>query len=149
MASGLNKVMLIGNLGRNPKLVGTANDHSFAFFTMATSEKWTTGSGEKRNAVEWHDVIAWDSLGNTVITYLKKGDAVYVEGKLKRSSWTTTNGETRYKTYIVAHQIKFLSHVNKENNYKDETETEVSPESVKEEKEKITKIENIFSSPIW
>lgn len=107
MAS-VNKVILIGNLGRDPEVRYTADGTAVASFSIATSENWTDkGSGEKRERTEWHRIVAWRRLGEICGEYLSKGKPVYVEGKLQTRSWEK-DGVTRYTTEIVASTVQFL-----------------------------------------
>ena len=107
MAS-INKVILIGNLGRDPEVRYTADGTAVASFSIATSENWTDkGSGEKKERTEWHRIVAWRRLGEICGEYLSKGKSVYVEGKLQTRSWEK-DGVTRYTTEIVASTVQFL-----------------------------------------
>lgn len=105
----INKVILIGNLGKDPEVRYTADGTAVATFSLATSEKWTDrNNGEKKEATEWHRVVAWKGLAENCGKYLSKGSKVYVEGKLQTRSWEK-DGITRYATEIVAGTIRFLS----------------------------------------
>lgn len=106
--AGLNKVMLIGNLGRDPELRKTPSGTSVASFTLATTERWTDKSGERQPHTEWHNIVAWGKLGELAHQYLKKGRSAYVEGRITTRSWDDKDGNKRYKTEIVANTIQFL-----------------------------------------
>lgn len=106
--AGINKVILVGNLGRDPEVRYTPDGTAVANFSIATSESWTDkGSGEKREKTEWHRIVAWRRLGEICGEYLSKGSQVYVEGKLQTRSWEQ-DGITRYMTEIVASTVQFL-----------------------------------------
>jgi single-strand DNA-binding protein len=107
MAS-VNKVILIGNLGKNPELRYTPGGQAVANFSIATSEKFTDKSGQKRESTEWHNIVAWGKLGELANQYLKKGRPVYIEGKLTTRSWDDKDGNKKYKTEVVANQMQFL-----------------------------------------
>ncbi|MFH1994050.1 MAG: single-stranded DNA-binding protein [Pseudomonadota bacterium] len=104
----INKVILVGNLGRDPEVSYTASGVAVAKFSIATSERWTDKeSGERKERTEWHRVVAWRRLGEICGEYLSKGRQVYVEGKLQTRSWEK-DGVTRYTTEIVASDVQFL-----------------------------------------
>lgn len=106
--SGLNKVMLIGRLGRDPELRYTPSGLAIANFSIATSEEWKDkNSGEKKERTEWHRIVVFGKLGELCGEYLAKGRQVYVEGRLQTRSWEK-DGVTRYTTEIVASDIQFL-----------------------------------------
>ena len=108
--SGINKVILIGRLGRDPELRYTPEGTAVANFSLATSEEWhDNSSGEKREKTEWHNIVAWKKLGEICGEYLRKGSQVYIEGKLQTRSWEDKDGNKRYKTEIVANQMQMLS----------------------------------------
>ena len=106
--SGLNKVMLIGRLGRDPELRYTPSGLAIANFSIATSEQWKDkDSGEKKERTEWHRIVVFGKLGELCGEYLAKGRQTYVEGRLQTRSWEK-DGVTRYTTEIVASDIQFL-----------------------------------------
>jgi len=110
MAGSINKVILIGNLGRDPEVRYLENGTAFAKFSIATSETYTDKTtGEKREITDWHNIVLWRGLAKIAETYLKKGMKVYIEGKLKTRSWQDDNNNTRYSTDIVADQMVMLS----------------------------------------
>ena len=111
MASrGINKVILIGNLGQDPEVRYTQNNTAVANVTIATSESWTDkSSGDKRESTEWHRVVFFARLAEIVGEYLKKGSKVYVEGRLQTRKWQDKQtGQDRYSTEIVAGEMQML-----------------------------------------
>jgi single-strand DNA-binding protein len=110
MAGSVNKVILVGNLGKDPEVRYLENGVPVARFTMATSETFTDkNSGEKREITDWHNIVLWRGLAKIAESYLKKGMKVYIEGKLKTRSWQDENQQTKYATDIVADQMVMLS----------------------------------------
>lgn len=106
--SGVNKVILIGRLGKDPEVRNLENGVSVANFTMATSESYKDRTtGEKKEVTEWHNVVLWRGLAEISQKYLHKGDMVYIEGKLRTRSWEK-EGVTRYTTEIVADNMTML-----------------------------------------
>ena len=107
--AGINKVILIGNLGSDPEVRYTPSGAAVANFSIATSEEWKDkDSGEKRERTEWHRIVAWRTLGEICGEYLSKGRQVYIEGKLQTRSWEDRDGNKRYTTEIVASQMQML-----------------------------------------
>ena len=102
----INKVTLIGHLGRDPEL-RQAGDSQVANFTMATNESYKDKSGEWQNKSEWHGIVAWRDLADRV-SKLKKGQLVYVEGKLATRKWQDKNGVDKYTTEIIARTVRLL-----------------------------------------
>lgn len=113
MSRSLNKVQLIGNLGADPEVRSTANGTRVATLSVATSRSWTTQSGERQEKTEWHRVVLWNSkfqqLADIADKYLKKGDKVYVEGRVEYRTWEDREGNTRYSTEINARELLMLS----------------------------------------
>jgi single-strand DNA-binding protein len=110
MARGINKVILIGNLGRDPEVRYTTDGAAVATFSVATSMEWTDkGTGEKKERTEWHRVVAWRKLGEICGQYLSKGSQVYIEGRLQTRDWQDKDGNKRYTTEVVATDVQFLS----------------------------------------
>jgi single-strand DNA-binding protein len=106
--AGINKVILIGNLGRDPEIRYTQSGTAVASFSIATSERWTDrDTGENRERTEWHRIVAFGKLGERCGEYLSKGRQVYIEGRLQTSSYEK-DGITRYSTDIVASVVQFL-----------------------------------------
>jgi single-strand DNA-binding protein len=110
MAGSVNKVILIGNLGKDPEIRRLENGTAVGNFTLATSEIYTDKStGEKKESTDWHDIFVWRNLAEISEKYLKKGYKVYVEGKLKKRSWQDKEGNTRYSTEVIAEEMTILS----------------------------------------
>lgn len=109
---GINKVILVGNLGADPEVKKTTNGHSITLFNVATSSAWTSRDGQKQESTEWHRIVVWGKLAETCAEYLGKGRKVYVEGRLQTRSWEDKNGDKKYTTEIVAVQVLFLSSAN-------------------------------------
>ena len=109
MARGVNKVILVGNLGRDPEIKYTASGAAVANITVATAESWNDKqTGEKVEKTEWHRVVAFQRLAEIMGEYLKKGSQVYIEGKLQTRKWQDQNGQDRYSTEIVANDMQML-----------------------------------------
>ncbi len=108
MAS-VNKVILIGNLGKDPEIRTTPQGTSLARFSLATTSTWKDASGAKQERTEWHDIVAWEKLAQICGEYLHKGKMVYVEGSLQTRSWEDQNGQKRYKTEVKASNVVMLS----------------------------------------
>ena len=101
--SGVNKVFIVGNIGRDPEIKYTQNNVPVANFSVATSESWKDkNTGEWQEKTEWHRIVAWRHLAERVEKYFRKGKQVYVEGKLETRKWTDKDGNDRYTTEIVA-----------------------------------------------
>ena len=105
---GVNKVILIGNLGKDPELRYTPGGQPTANFSLATTERWTDKNGQRQEKTEWHNIVAWGKLAELVNQYLKKGRPVYIEGRITNRSWEDRDGNKKYRTEIVANQIQFL-----------------------------------------
>ncbi len=107
--AGVNKVILIGNLGKDPEVRHLENGTAVANFSMATSESYKDrNSGERKTITEWHNIVLWRGLAEVAEKYLKKGDQVYIEGKLKTRSWEDKDGNTRYTTEVVGDNMTML-----------------------------------------
>jgi single-strand DNA-binding protein len=105
---GINKVILIGNLGKDPEVQKLEGDITVAKFTLATTETYKDKQGNRVDQTEWHNIVAWRQLADFCGKYLHKGSSVYVEGKLKTSSWTDKENNKKYRTEIIADTISFL-----------------------------------------
>jgi single-strand DNA-binding protein len=109
MARGINKVILIGHLGRDPEVRYMPSGGAVANVTLATSEQWKDKqSGEQQERTEWHRVVFFGRLAEIVGEYLKKGSQVYVEGRLQTRKWQGQDGQDRYTTEIVANEMQML-----------------------------------------
>ena len=125
MNGSVNKVILIGNLGKDPEIRRLENGVVVASFPLATSETFTDKStGEKRETTDWHDIVLWRGLAEVAEKYIRKGTKVYIEGKLKKRSWQDKEGNNRYLTEIVGDELTILSRP--ENN--DRSHSAYSPE---------------------
>lgn len=110
MAGSVNKVILIGNLGKDPEIRRLENGAVVANFSIATSETFTDkATGERRENTDWHNIVAWRGLAEVIEKYIRKGTKVYVEGKLKTRSWQDKEGNTRYTTEVLAEELTILS----------------------------------------
>ncbi|MBT3308689.1 MAG: single-stranded DNA-binding protein [Gammaproteobacteria bacterium] len=109
MARGVNKVILVGNLGNDPDVKYTADGRAIANISIATTESWKDkNTGEQNDKTEWHRVVFFNRLAEIVSEYLKKGSQVYVEGKLQTRKWQDQSGQDRYTTEIVANEMQML-----------------------------------------
>ncbi len=108
MARGVNKVILIGNLGQEPELRYTGSGTAVCNMRLATNESYTNRDGEEVQKTEWHNVVAWGRLGEVCNEYLEKGSQVYFEGSLQTRSWEDRDGNTRYTTEVKAREMMFL-----------------------------------------
>lgn len=125
----LNKVILIGNLGKDPELRYTNSGVPVGTFSLATNEQWKDSEGNVQERTEWHNIVAWQKLAEICAEYLKKGSKVYIEGRLQTRSWEDKNtGQKRYTTEIVANDMIMLD--------RKETGTARAPETSPAEKEK-------------
>lgn len=110
MAGSVNKVILIGNLGKDPEVRHLENGAVVANFSIATSETYTDRTtGERRENTDWHNIVLWRGLAEIAEKYLRKGQKIYIEGKLKTRSWQDKEGNTRYTTEVVADEMTMLS----------------------------------------
>jgi single-strand DNA-binding protein len=108
MPDGLNRVMLIGNLGTDPEMRYTANGSAVTTFRMAVSRSFGGADGERREETEWFTVVTWNKLAELLGQHLQKGRKVYVEGRLATRNWDGPDGQKRYRTEVVANQVLFL-----------------------------------------
>jgi len=112
--AGLNKVMLIGNLGRDPEIRSTPSGTQVANFTLATTENFTDRSGNRTSRTEWHRIVAWGRLAEICGQYLRKGKQVYIEGRIQTRQWEDQQGQRRTTTEIVATNMIMLGRANGE-----------------------------------
>ena len=109
MAKGVNKAILIGNLGNDPDMKYTSGGSAVANITIATSETWKDKeSGEKQEKTEWHRVSAFGRLAEIIGEYLRKGSQVYIEGRIQTRKWQDKDGQDRYTTEVIANEMKML-----------------------------------------
>ncbi|MCR9065440.1 MAG: single-stranded DNA-binding protein [Cytophagales bacterium] len=106
--AGLNKVLLIGNVGGDPEIRTLPSGAKVANFSLATSESYTDRSGQKQTQTEWHRIEIWEGLANVVEQYVKKGDPLYIEGKIRNEKWTDQNGQERTGVRIRALSMQML-----------------------------------------
>ncbi len=108
MSRGLNKVMIIGNLGRDPEIRYTSGGKPVTTFSVATSRSWVTSAGDRREATEWFSVVAWGNLAEICNQYLRKASRVYVDGHLQTRNWEDDDGNKHYRTELVANEMLIL-----------------------------------------
>lgn len=106
--AGINKVILIGNLGKDPELRYTPSGTAVASFSLATSEKWKDREGNMQDKTEWHNIVVWGRQAEIAKEYLAKGRQVYIEGRIQTRSWDDKDGNKRYTTEIIAQRLNFL-----------------------------------------
>jgi single-strand DNA-binding protein len=106
--AGVNKVILVGNLGKDPEVKYLDNGVAVANFSLATTENYKNKEGEKVSQTEWHNIVLWRGLAEVAEKYLKKGASVYVEGKIKTRKWEDKEGNTRYNTEILVDNMTML-----------------------------------------
>ncbi|HTY05086.1 MAG TPA: single-stranded DNA-binding protein [Gemmatimonadales bacterium] len=113
MSRSLNKAMLIGNLGADPEVRTTNNGSKVATVSLATGRQWTGQGGEKQEKTEWHRVVLWNNKGSALADlaekFMKKGDRIYVEGRIEYRTWEDREKQTRYTTEIIAREVVLLS----------------------------------------
>ncbi len=105
---GVNKVILIGNLGSDPEVKYTTNGVPVANISLATSESWTDRNGERQERTEWHRLVLWRKVAEIAGQYLKKGSKIYVEGRLQTRSWDDQSGQKRYTTEVDVRDMQML-----------------------------------------
>jgi single-strand DNA-binding protein len=109
MARGINKVILVGNIGKDPETRYMPNGKAVTNFSVATSEAWTDRTtGDKQERTEWHNVVLFEKLAEIAAEYLKKGSQVYIEGSLRTRKWQDKEGKDRYTTEIVGRDMQML-----------------------------------------
>ena len=109
MARGVNKVILVGNLGKDPESRYMPNGKAVTNFSVATSESWKDKqTGEQREQTEWHNIVMYERLAEIAAEYLKKGSQVYLEGRLRTRKWQDKEGRDRYTTEIIANEMQML-----------------------------------------
>ena len=109
MADGINRAILVGNLGRDPELRFTGGGQPVCTMRLATNEHWTDKDGQRQERTEWHSIVVWGRMGETCNEYLRKGSQVYVEGSIQTRQWEDRDGNKRYTTEIRAKEVLFLS----------------------------------------
>ncbi len=121
--SGVNKVILVGNLGKDPEVRYLDSGVAVANISLATTENYKNKNGDRVSQTEWHDVVLWRGLAEVAEKYLEKGSSVYIEGKIRTSKWVDKENITRYKTEIMADKMNMLS---KSNNGIDESDNSLN-----------------------
>ena len=106
--AGVNKVILVGNLGKDPEVKYLDSGVAVANFSLATTESYKNKEGERVNQTEWHNIVLWRGLAEVAEKWLKKGSSVYIEGKIKTRKWEDKDGNTRYNTEILADNMTML-----------------------------------------
>lgn len=109
MKYGLNKVTLVGNVGEDPKVNQTGDNGMFVTLSVATNDYYKDKEGNEQKVTEWHKVVAWHKLAEIIRDYVKKGDPLYIEGRLKTNSWESKEGVKKYSTEIQCDNFLFLS----------------------------------------
>ena len=109
MSRGLNKVMVIGDVGRDPEMRYTPSGKPVTSFSVATTRSWTNSEGERCSDTEWFNVVAWGNLADICKQHLRKGQQVYVEGRLQTRCWEDREGKRRFRTELVANEMIALS----------------------------------------
>ncbi len=106
--AGVNKVIIVGNVGRDPEVRFTKNGTAVATFSVATSERFKDRDGQQQERTEWHRVVAWAQLADICGKYLRKGKQVYIEGRLQTRDWEDKDGHKRYTTEVIANVMQML-----------------------------------------
>jgi single-strand DNA-binding protein len=114
--AGVNKVILVGNLGKDPEIRTLESGVKVATFSLATSESFKDRDGNRQDRTEWHNIVLWRGLAEIAERYLKKGNSIYVEGKLQTRSWDDKEGNKRYTTEIIGHNMTMLGGRKEEQN---------------------------------
>jgi single-strand DNA-binding protein len=130
MSRGLNKLMIIGHLGRDPEMRYTPSGRPVTTFSVATSRSWHSADGERHEETEWFNVVAWGSLAEICNQHLRKGQQVYVEGRLQTRRWEDSEGNKHYTTELVAKEMIMLGDKREtytEEDHDDESEGEALP----------------------
>ena len=136
MSRGLNKVTIIGHLGRDPEMRYTPSGRPVTTFSVATSRSWNTSDGERRSDTEWFNVVSWGSLAEICKQYLSKGQQVYIEGRLQTRRWEDDDGNKRTTVEIVAKEMIMLGDRKKKpDKDENEQEKELTENSIEEEDE--------------
>ena len=120
MGRGLNKVMIIGYLGRDPEMRYTPSGRPVTSFSVATSRTWTSAEGERREETEWFNVVAWGILAEICKSHLSKNQQVYIEGRLQTRGWEDESGKKHFRTELVANEMILLGDRRREQQHHDE-----------------------------
>lgn len=114
MASGVNKVILIGHLGADPDMRYTPSGAGVCEFRLATTESWKDKNGQRQERTEWHRIVVWGKMAEICAKYLAKGRQCFIEGRIQTRSWDDKEGQKRYMTEIVANEVQFLGGGNRD-----------------------------------
>lgn len=138
--AGVNKVILVGNLGKDPEIRHLESGAAVANFPIATTETYKDKNGQRQEQTEWHNIVLWRGLAEIAGNYLKKGSQVYIEGKLRSRSWEDKDGNTRYITEVVGDNMTMLGGRSGENtpasnNSNQKTESKAAPSKIAEEED--------------
>ena len=132
--AGVNKVILVGNLGKDPEVRYLDSGVAVANFSLATTENYKNKQGEKVSQTEWHNIVLWRGLAEVAEKWLKKGSSVYIEGKIRTNKWEDKEGNTRYNTEILADNMTMLGNrINSDVSDKNDTKTVSEIKSVNDE----------------
>lgn len=131
MSRGLNKIMIIGHLGRDPEMRYTPSGRPVTTFTVATSRTWNTSDGERHTDTEWFNVVCWGNLAEICKQYLNKGQQVYVEGRLQTRRWEDTDGNKHTSVEIVANEMMMLG--DRRENYQNQASETLEGDEVEDE----------------
>ena len=131
--AGVNKVILIGNLGKDPEVRYLDSGVAVANFSLATTESYKNKEGERVSQTEWHNVVLWRGLAEVAEKWLKKGSSVYIEGKIRNRKWEDKDGKTRYNTEILADNMTMLGKKNAGASETSESTTTTTEESIPQE----------------
>ena len=132
--AGVNKVILVGNLGKDPEVRYLDSGVAVANFSLATTENYKNKQGEKVSQTEWHNIVLWRGLAEVAEKWLKKGSSVYIEGKIRTNKWEDKEGNTRYNTEILADNMTMLGNrINSDVSDKNDSKTLSAIKSVNDE----------------
>ena len=132
--AGVNKVILVGNLGKDPEVRYLDSGVAVANFSLATTENYKNKQGEKVSQTEWHNIVLWRGLAEIAEKWLKKGSSVYIEGKIRTNKWEDKEGNTRYNTEILADNMTMLGNrINTDISDKNDSKTAPNIKSVNDE----------------
>jgi single-strand DNA-binding protein len=124
----VNKAILIGNLGRDPELRYTPGGKAVASFSLATTDRWTSADGEKKESTTWHNIVAWGKQAEVIKEYLTKGRQVYIEGRIDNRSYEDKDGNKRYVSEVVVQSFQFIgTRADRETNSRGQPETAPEP----------------------
>ncbi len=135
MSRGLNKVMVIGHLGKDPEMRYTPSGRPVTTFSIAVSRSWNTADGERRTETEWFNIVAWGNLAEICKQYLNKGQQVYVEGRLQTRRWEDKEGQKHTSVEVVANEMMMLGDRRDNNKTQESDQEDEGPEPVADEDE--------------